>query len=95
MTDLFPVPSSLTRYVEMAVDIGWREILADLKQGTIPATVATFSDLHDYVDANEYGGICDMDWDYLFDGDMKVMIGFGNRVQAALDAKIKASPLFA
>ena len=30
------------------------EILEDLANGTIPV-VATFEDLHDYVDANEYG----------------------------------------
>lgn len=35
------------------------EILADIAAGTIPATVASFSELHDYVDANEYGGFCD------------------------------------
>lgn len=35
------------------------EILADIADGTVPATVATFSELHDYVDANCYGGLCD------------------------------------
>jgi hypothetical protein len=36
-----------------------REILADIDTGRVPASVATFGDLHDYVDANEYGGLCD------------------------------------
>jgi hypothetical protein len=31
------------------------EIRADMKDGTVPATVRSFSELHDYVDANEYG----------------------------------------
>ncbi len=35
------------------------EILADIAAGTVPASVSTFSELHDYVDANEYGGFCD------------------------------------
>jgi len=26
----------------------------------VPPTVSTFGELHDYVDANEYGGLCDM-----------------------------------
>lgn len=30
------------------------EIRADVAAGTVPATVATFSELHDHVDANEY-----------------------------------------
>ena len=37
------------------------EILADIAAGTVPASVSTFSELHDYVDANEYGGFCDPD----------------------------------
>jgi hypothetical protein len=40
-----------------------REILADFADGTLPrdGSVCGFADLHDYVDANEYGGICDAD----------------------------------
>lgn len=32
------------------------EILADVQNGIVPASVASFSELHDYVDANLYGG---------------------------------------
>lgn len=35
------------------------EILHDVQSGIVPATVSTFSALHDFVDANEYGGFCD------------------------------------
>ena len=35
------------------------EILFDVADGTLPKTVANFSELHDYVDANYYGGLCD------------------------------------
>lgn len=33
-----------------------REVLADVAAGLVPATCASFSELHDYVDANGYGG---------------------------------------
>ena len=33
-----------------------REVLADVAAGIVPVTVASFSELHDYVDANGYGG---------------------------------------
>ena len=35
-----------------------REILQDISDGIVPETVSSFSELHDYVDANEYGGFC-------------------------------------
>lgn len=33
------------------------EILADIGRGIVPAGVATFAELHDHVDANDYGGL--------------------------------------
>lgn len=36
-----------------------REILTDIEDGLVPETVASFSELHDYRDANCYGGFCD------------------------------------
>ena len=35
------------------------EILHDIADGKVPADVMSFSDLHDYVDANVYGGFCE------------------------------------
>ena len=35
------------------------EILSDIADGRIPADIMHFGDLHDYVDANEYGGFCE------------------------------------
>jgi len=35
------------------------EILHDIADGKIPADIMHFRDLHDYVDANEYGGFCE------------------------------------
>ncbi len=36
-----------------------REIQADIESGDVPTTVRTFSDLHDFVDGNAYGGFCE------------------------------------
>lgn len=35
------------------------EILEDIAAGRVPADVKSFGDLHDYRDANCYGGFCD------------------------------------
>ena len=35
-----------------------REIHEDITTGLIPPTVGSFSELHDYIDANELGGFC-------------------------------------
>ena len=42
-----------------AVDRGKREILSDIIHSRVPSDVSSFGQLHDYVDANEYGGLCD------------------------------------
>ena len=44
-----------------AVERSKVEILAHVASGRVPSTVETFGDLHDYVDANCYGGLCDDD----------------------------------
>lgn len=44
---------------DVIIDRMKREILADMASGRVPGTVTTFSELHDHVDANEYGGFCD------------------------------------
>lgn len=38
-----------------------REILAHVEEGIVPASVRSFASLHDFVDANTYGGLCDDD----------------------------------
>ena len=62
-----------------------QEILADIAAGRVPTTVASFSELHNYVDANEYGGACEGD----FDGSDEV-VAFWNRLQNEVDAWLKA-----
>lgn len=36
-----------------------REIITDIENGVFSKDVASFSDMHDFVDANEYGGFCE------------------------------------
>jgi hypothetical protein len=72
--------------VAAAVKRGKREILDDVRSGRVPFSVKNFSELHDYVDANEYGGLCDEDQPYPFSTDE--WLTFGNAVQDALNAWI-------
>lgn len=47
------------RMQDEAVARAKREILEDIAEGRVPASVGSFAELHGYVDANEYGGLCD------------------------------------
>lgn len=80
--------------VEERVARGKREILADVASGRVPASAATFAELHDHVDANEYAGLTE-DWP---DSDadpagMDERVDVGNAVQDALDAWIRRGGL--
>jgi len=72
----------LRRVVERAK----AEILADVAAGTVPATCASFSELHDYTDANGYGGAFERPFD-------NNETDFWNAVQDAVDAWIKQGGL--
>lgn len=62
------------------------EILADVARGIVPATCTSFSELHDYVDANGYGGA--------FEHEIGPEdVDFWNSVQDAVDAWIKGGGL--
>jgi hypothetical protein len=71
--------------VEEAVAQAKTEIRADVANGHVPRTVASFSELHDYVDANEYGGLCNERSDWTNEQ--------GNDVQTRLDEWIKSGVL--
>ena len=53
------IGNEVRRIVEQAK----REILADVTSGTVPHTCASFSELHDYTDANGYGGAFERPFD--------------------------------
>ncbi len=68
-----------------------REILADMADGTVPSSANSFTMLHDYVDANEYGGACETGEGnpYPLDGTDECH-AFWSRVQAEADAWLRA-----
>ena len=63
-----------------------REILADIATGRVPATVRSFGELHNYVDANEYGGACEGEWT---DETLDTVCEFWGRVQDTVDAWLR------
>ena len=85
--------------LEETVERMKREVLTDVKLGKVPATVKAFSDLHDYVDANEYGGFCEEEFvDMLVQhfggqnegtGMPQGMLDFINSAQNSIDSWIK------
>jgi len=62
------------------------EILADIANGTVPETVSSFSELHDYTDANMYADelICNR----LMEGDE--YLTFNNAVTDEVDVWLRA-----
>ncbi|WP_232232654.1 hypothetical protein [Cupriavidus sp. amp6] len=78
-------------FVAKAIELGKAQIQQEIASGRIPLTVKTYSALHDYVDANEFGGLCadDGDLPHLFpratERDAEVFCEAANRVQQALE----------
>lgn len=79
--------------IAIAVARAKEEIRAEAANGRVPRDVASFAALHDYVDANEYGGLCDtIPWitpagrAQLADGGEEA----ANQVQREIDIWIKA-----
>lgn len=92
-----PPPPFTPDQVDAAVEQAMIEIEDDISDGTVPADVPDFSSLHDYVDANCYGGLCDGEdgpWHYLWAirdaNDSPAIIDFGNAVQSRVDAWLRA-----
>ena len=63
------------------------EIHKDIADGTVPASVGSFSELHDYVDANDYAQQAGVPT-YVADADDPWEIV--NTVEAEVDARLKA-----
>lgn len=59
--EVAPETPKTPEQIAAAVEDCKAEILEDIRTGVVPANVADFSSLHDYVDANEYAGFCDND----------------------------------
>lgn len=70
------------------VELAKREVLADIARGTVPEAVRSFADLHDYVDANGYGGAFESDIGD--DGMSDEAVAFWDRVHDDVDQWLKA-----
>lgn len=69
-----------------------REVVRDVRAGHVLVAVEGFADLHDYVDANYYGGAFEVDADHAgaFDEPMSdAVCAFWDRVQTEVDRWIK------
>ena len=74
-------------------------IINDMNAGIVPPIIKSFAELHDYTDANEYGGFCiDEFADGLIEffggrdadeGMPQGMLDFMNEAQSIVDAWIK------
>jgi hypothetical protein len=72
--------------LEQTIERAKTEILADVASGIVPRTCASFSELHDYVDANGYGGAFEHDFN-------NEETDFWNSVQDTVGAWIKGGGL--
>jgi len=78
-----------------------KEIIEDVKAGRVPADCPSFSALHDYVDANCYGGFCEDEMmEALLDhyggrdeneGMPNALMDYFNEAQNTIDRWIKES----
>lgn len=72
------------------IDRAKAEVIEDVKAGIVPTTITRAHELHDYVDANKYGGMCAEN----FGDDIDQTIDTGNAMFEALDAWIVAGGLY-
>lgn len=79
-------PDFSANELHAVVERAKREILAHVVAGIVPRTCASFSELHDYVDANGYGGAFERPFD-------NNETDFWNAVQDAVDRWIKQGGL--
>lgn len=47
-------------FMAFAIELSKAQILRDMADGVVPSTVDNFGDLHNHVDANTYGMLCDI-----------------------------------
>ena len=85
-------PMTLLDGLEIVTRWAFLEVENDISNGDVPPTVGSFSELHNYVDANKYGGA--FSWPMLIgDTDDEVYVElhfwFWNVVQGAVDQWLK------
>jgi len=74
----------------LAIERAKGEIRYDIRRGIVPPDIPDFPSLHDYTDANEYGGICVREPGPA-GGPMShdEWIAWGNAIQSYLDDWLK------
>lgn len=77
--------ADMTNTVELAKD----QILDDISKGLVPASIKSFSELHNYVDANEYGDLVDLYESGGHFASYDRWIDYCNEAQSQLDTWIK------
>ena len=73
--------------MDAAVKLAKAEVLRDIYAGIVPSTLKSFAELHDFVDANGYGGAFD---ESPSESETDSFCVFWNRVQDAVDVWLKA-----
>lgn len=90
---------NLDSTVDEMVEVLKAEILEDVKKGIVPNDIESFSELHDFVDANMYGGLGDDEWIANHDDDGEPTDKWSNwmdvicKTQDVVDAWIKEGGL--
>ena len=98
LDELYPWRATLLWSVIASMKLG---IINDVQAGILPPVIKSFSDLHNYVDANEYGGFCIEEFAepliQLFggrdkdDGMPDAYLAFMNEAQGIIDAWIRGA----
>lgn len=98
LDEIYPWRATLLWSVIASMKLG---IINDINAKILPPNITSFSDLHYYVDANEYGGFCIEEFVepliQLFggrdedEGMPQAMLDFMNEAQGIIDAWIKGA----
>lgn len=81
-----------TELLATSIATAKNEIIADVQNGDVPKNVKSFSHLHDFVDANLYGNVCEEGFPQKFESSAD-WYAFVDEVQYAIDAWIKSGLL--
>jgi hypothetical protein len=90
--------------LEETIAVMKHQVIADVSNLHVPVNVKSFGDLHDFVDANEYGGFCDDAFsdrliehfggrDPKHEGMPDGMLDYINAAQSAIDSWIREGGL--